>query len=183
MLLSGATIVGVYATATQAEDAVREMTAAGIDIRDLSVIGQGSEAGAQPMGFSWARDRVRAWGRRGVLWSGLWGLLVTGVVMTVPMLGQVVIVGHLAVMTVGAIGIAATIGSRSVLGLALLEVGIPRTCIGEYEKVLRADRFLVIARGTRRQGMKARALMDDAGPLRLDTYPMADPENDASRPA
>ena len=49
-------------------------------------------------------------------------------------------------------------------------MGIPKDGIPKYEADLRADRFLVIAHGTKNEVERARELLSQTNPERLDVH-------------
>jgi hypothetical protein len=104
-------------------------------------------------------DRVKFWGKRGAFWGGLWGWLFGGVSMLVPIFGHLVVIGYLAAMVVSALEGAMVVGGLSALGAALYSSGIPKNSIVAYESALKADGFLVMARGTAEEMPRARAIL------------------------
>jgi hypothetical protein len=168
-------IVAVYATHAQAEDAVKRLADANFDIQKLSIVGKGYELEERVVGFYSAGQRIKMWGKNGAFWGGLWGLFVGGIFMTIPVVGHLVVLGHLATMLAAAAGGAAIVGGLSALGAALVTLGIPKQSVLEYEAAVRANKFLVVAHGTPEEGKRARALLHDAEPERLDTHPIPTP--------
>jgi hypothetical protein len=51
---------------------------------------------------------------------------------------------------------AVVVGGLSAIGAGLLSIGIPKNSILKYEAALKADKFLVIAHGTREEVQHAR---------------------------
>jgi hypothetical protein len=90
-----------------AESAVKKLSLAGFEMKNLSVVGRGYHTEEKVVGFYNAGDRIKFWGMRGAFWGGLWGLFVGGLFVTVPVIGQVVVLGYLATMAVGALETAA----------------------------------------------------------------------------
>src|SRR5450432_3672353 len=46
------------------------------------------------VGFYNAGDRVKFWGQNGAMWGGLWSLFFSGIFMTIPIVGPVMVLGH-----------------------------------------------------------------------------------------
>jgi hypothetical protein len=70
---------------------------------------------------------IKFWGKRVAFWAGLWGLFAGGVALTMPAVGQIMVLGYLAAMVVSAAEGAIMVGRLSVLGAALYSAGIPAT--------------------------------------------------------
>ena len=56
-----------------AENAVKSLTEAGFDMKNLSVVGKGYHSEEKVVGFYNMGDRVKFWGSRGAFWGGFWG--------------------------------------------------------------------------------------------------------------
>ena len=168
------TIVAVYAKHDAAEAAIRRVAGAGLDMQHFSIVGQGYHTEEQVIGFYSAGDRVKFWGARGAYWGGLWGLLFGGLMLTIPVVGPVMVLGHLAavVFTAVAGGIegAVVMGGLGALGAALFSIGIPHDTVLQYEQALKADSFLVVAHGPAGEMDRAKALLRDSGPIQLDLH-------------
>jgi len=106
------TVVAVFAGHQAAEDAVKKLADAGIDIKHLSVVGKGYHIDEKVVGFYNTGDRVKFWGKLGLFWGGLWGWL-GGLFLAVPVVGHVVVVGYLAVVVLSAIEGAIVVGGLS----------------------------------------------------------------------
>src|SRR5271155_2471089 len=118
------TVIAVFADHRAAETAVKELTAAGFEMKNLSLVGKGYHTEEKVVGFYNVGDRVKFWGKRGVFWGGLWGLFVGGVSLTIPVVGSVMILGYLAAVVVSAVEGAIMVGGLSALGAALYSAGI-----------------------------------------------------------
>src|SRR5579872_6995941 len=153
--------VAVFASHEFAEAAVKQLAASHFDITKITVVGRGFETDEKVTGFYNAGDRVKFWGKYGAFWGGLWGLLMGGLFMTVPVVGPVVVVGHLAIMAVTAIEGAVVVGGLSALGAALYSIGIPKNTVLRYEKAIKADSFLVIVHDTPSEVARARVILQN----------------------
>ena len=126
------------------------------------------------VGFYSAGDRVKFWGSRGVYWGGLWGLLFGGMMLTIPVIGPVVVLGHLAGVAFAAVtGIvegAVVMGGLGALGAALFSIGIPQNSVLQDQQALKADQFLVVAHGPAAEMARAKALLQASGPIQLDLH-------------
>jgi hypothetical protein len=96
------TVIGVFADHNEAETAVKKLTAAGFEMKNLSV-GKGYHTDEKVVGFYNVGDRVKFWGKLGAFWGGLWGLFFGGLFMAIPVVGHVIVLGYLAAMAVSAV--------------------------------------------------------------------------------
>jgi hypothetical protein len=103
---------------------------------------------------------MKAWGRMGAFWGGLWGLLLGAAFFAIPGIGPVVVAGPLVSWIVGALEGAVVVGGLSALGAGLASIGIPRDSILKYETALKADKFLLIAHGTPEQVDRAKSILE-----------------------
>src|ERR1700727_754531 len=142
------TVIAVFSTHRAAEGAVKELAAAGFEMKNLSVVGKGYHTDEKVTGFYNIGDRVKFWGTRGAFWGGLWGLFFGGLFLTIPIVGHVVVLGYLAATAISGIESAVVTGGISALGAALYSIGIPKDSVLQYETAVRADGFLVMAHGS-----------------------------------
>ena len=162
--------IAVFNTHASAEAAIRRLSEAGFPIERLSIIGKGYETEEQVVGFFNLGDRVKLWGKNGALWGGLWGLLTAGVFMTVPLVGPVVVLGHLAAMVFGALEGAVVIGGLGALAGALASIGVPNDSVLRYEQDLRAENFLVVVHGSEDEAKRAQGLLTASDASRVEVH-------------
>ena len=68
-------IVAIYPTHTAAEAAIKELQQSGFDMKKLSIVGRDYHTGEHVVGGYYnVDDRMKAWGKTGAFWGGLWGL-------------------------------------------------------------------------------------------------------------
>ncbi|MGC2200551.1 MAG: general stress protein [Stellaceae bacterium] len=163
-------VIAVFADHHAAETAVKKLTAAGFEMKNLSVVGKGYHTEEKVVGFYNIGDRIKFWGTRGAFWGGLWGLFFGGLFMTIPVVGHVIVLGYLAAMAVSAVESAVVVGGLSALGAALYGIGVPKDSVIEYETALKADSFLVMAHGGTEEMVRAKAILSTANPSRLDVH-------------
>jgi hypothetical protein len=175
--MSDNTLIAVFANHGQAERAIKDLTAAKFDMKQLSIVGQGYHTEENVVGFYNTGDRIKFWGKRGAFWGGLWGLFFGGVFMMVPIVGQVMVLGYLATVVSSAIEGAVVVGGLSVLGAALASIGVPKDSVLQYETALKADAFLVTAHGSDTELARARVILTAADPSSLELH------RDATAPA
>ena len=170
------TAVAVFPTHQAAERAVKSLTAAGFEMKNLSVVGKGYHSEEKVVGFYNTGDRVKFWGTRGAFWGGFWGLFFGGLFMTIPVVGHVVVLGYLAAIVASGIENAIVVGGLSALGAALYSAGIPRNSVLQYETDLKADSFLVMARGPIAEVERAQKLLATLNPSSSEIHRSGQPE-------
>jgi heat induced stress protein YflT len=167
------TVIAVFPDHIAAETAIKKLTAAGFEMKNLSVVGKGYHTDEKVVGFYNIGDRVKFWGTRGAFWGGFWGLFLGGLFMAVPAVGQVVVLGYLASIVVAAIENAVVVGGISALAAALYSIGVPKDSVIQYETALKTDSFLVTAHGPAAEIARARTVLGTANPTRVDVHTKA----------
>ena len=153
-----------------AEAAVKTLTAAGVPLKSISIVGKGYHTDEKVMGFYNMGDRVKFWGSRGAFWGALWGLFFGGVFLTIPLTGPVIVLGYLAAAAVSAVEGAVVVGGLSALGGALAGIGIPRDSVLQYETAIAADGFLVMAHGATGEMAQAEYALRGLHPSHLELH-------------
>jgi hypothetical protein len=164
------TVVAVYETHPQAEEALRAFKNTGYDMKKLSIVGRDYHTEDHVIGFYNAGDRMKFWGKRGAFWGGLMGMLFGSALFLVPGIGHLLVLGSLGGWIVGALGEAAVVGSLTALGAGLYSVGIPKDSILKYETALKADQFVVVAHGSVADVAAARNILERTGALSVDEH-------------
>jgi hypothetical protein len=162
-------VVAVFADHNAAETAVKKLASAGFEMKNLSVVGKGYHSEEKVVGFYNVGDRVKFWGARGAFWGGLWGWFLGGLFMATPV-GHVVVLGYLAAAAISAAESAVMVGGMSAFGAALYSIGIPKNSVIQYEADVKADEFLVMARGTAEEMSRAKTIIGTVNPSRLDLH-------------
>lgn len=163
-------VIAVFPDHGAAEAAVKKLTAGGIAMKSLSIVGKGYHTEEAVVGFYNTGDRVRFWGSRGAFWGAFWGLFFGGVVLTTPLVGPVIVLGFLASSLVAALEGAVVVGGIGALGAAFASIGVPKDSIVQYETAIAADSFLVMAHGPTEEVIHAKAILDGALPNQLDIH-------------
>lgn len=164
------TIVAVFSAHDGAETAIRELAKGGLDMKHFSIVGKGYHSDETVVGFYNAPDRIKIWGQNGAIWGGIWGLFVSGLFVTVPVIGPVVVLGHLAAMVVMAVEGAVVVGGLGAIGGALFSIGIPKDSVIKYEEALKADGFLVVAHGPVEEMTRAKSILEALAHAGLDIH-------------
>src|SRR5271154_5273824 len=152
-------VVAVYPTHTEADQAVKELQSGGVDMQKLSIVGNGYHTDEHAVGYYNAGDRMKYWGKVGAFWGGFWGLLFGSAFFMIPGLGPILAAGPVVAWIVGALEGAVVVGGVSALGAGLYSIGIPKDSIVKYEAALKTDQFLLIGHGTAAEVAKAKDII------------------------
>jgi len=163
-------VVAVYRSHTDADQAVKELQRGGVDMHKLSVVGKGYHTDEQVVGYYNTGDRMKHWGKMGAFWGGFWGLLFGSAFFMIPGLGPILVAGPLVAWIVGALESAAVIGGLSALGAGLYSIGIPKDSIVKYETALKQDQFVLIAHGTAAEVAKAKDIIETTHPAQCTVH-------------
>jgi hypothetical protein len=164
------TVVAVYRTHTQAQEALNAFTSSGFDMKKLSIVGKDYHSEEHVVGYYTTGDRMMFWGKRGAFWGGFWGMLLGSALFLIPGFGHIMVLGPLVGWIVGAMGEAAVVGGLTALGAGLYSIGIPKNSILKYETELKADHFVVVAHGSVDEVATAKQILAGTGPLSVDEH-------------
>ena len=176
-------VIAVFADHGAAEAAVRKLRSAGFSTETLSVLGKAYDRGEKVVGFFNSGGQIRFWGERGDFWGRLWRLFSGGLFVTVPVVGPVIVLGHLATTAMFAVEGAVGAGGLSAINAALSDIGIPKESVLQYEFAVKADGFLVMAHGVNADTVRAHAILLEAEPARLDMHSDHTPAEPTAHPA
>ena len=170
------TIVAIFKTHSDAEQAIRDLQHGGFDMTKLSIVSKDYQTDEHVAGFYNTGDRMKYWGKFGAFWGGLWGLLFGAAFLFVPALGPVVVAGPLVASIISGLEGAIAVGGLSAVGAALFSIGIPKDSVVRYEAALNANQFLLIAHGTAEEVTRAREILQTSSPAEVNVHPSALPE-------
>ena len=153
-----------------AEAAVKRLTAAGVPLQTISIVGKGPHAGEGMARLNNGDGRMKAWGSRGSFWGGLSALPVDGVFLTIPPAGPVVVLGYLAAAVSAVDGVVVVGGLGGLAG-----IDATRDSMLQYESVIAADGVLVLAHGTAADLAQAEHMLKALNPTHLELHPCGQP--------
>ena len=156
-------VVAIFESHNQAEDAVRELQKDGFDMKKLSIVGKDYHTDEHVVGYYNTGDRMMYWGKLGAFWGGFWGLLFGSAFFWIPGIGQVLVAGPLVMWIVGALEEAALVAGVSALGAGLYSIGIPKNSILQYETEVKNGKLLLVANGTADEVERAKDLLHQTG--------------------
>ncbi len=155
----------VIADHKEANIAVGDIIHNHFDMNSFSVIGKGYPAEENAVRFYNIGERMTFWGKYGAIWGGLCGLFFGGLFLTVPVMGPIVVLGHLAVIVVSVIEGALVVGGFTAIGAALYRVGIPKDSAIKSEESLKADDFFVVAHSSADEMAQTKAFLVASHPM------------------
>ena len=136
-----------------AEQAVKALQRAGIDMHTMSIIGKDSHTDEQAAGYYNNGDRMKYWGKAGAFWGDIWGLLFGSAFFVIP--------------GIGAMEGAVISGGLTAIGAGLYGMGIPKGRVIEYETALKTDQFLLIVHDTAQEVERARSVIEGTRPITM----------------
>lgn len=157
-------MVAIYKSHIEAEAAVKELQQSGFDMKKLSIVGRDYHTDEHVVGYYNTGDRMKAWGKMGAFWGGIWGLLFGSAFFWVPGLGQLLVAGPLVAWIVGSLEGAAVVGGLSAIGAGLYSIGIPKNSILQYERAIKGGKFVVIAHGSPEEVARAKQIIGRTSP-------------------
>ncbi len=155
-------VVAIFESHGQAEDAIRELQKDGFDMKKLSIVGKDYHTEEHVVGYYNTGDRMKYWGKLGAFWGGFWGLLFGSAFFWVPGIGQILVAGPLVMWIVGALEGAVVTGGLTALGAGLYSIGIPKNSIVQYEIEVKNGKLLLVVHGTADEVERARELLDQS---------------------
>ena len=160
-------VVAVFESHDQAEDAIRELQKDGFDMKKLSIVGKDIPHGRARRRLLHHRRPHAVLGRDGGLLGrflgGMWGLLFGSAFFWVPGIGPLLVAGPLVVWIVGALEGAVVVGGLSALGAGLYSIGIPKNSVVKYETEVKNGKLLLVAHGTAEDVERAREILHQTG--------------------
>ncbi len=160
-------VVAIYQTHSQAEEAVKALQRSGFDMKKMSIVGKDYHSDEHVVGYYNAGDRMKYWGKMGAFWGGIWGMLFGAAFFLIPGIGPILVAGPLVAWIVGALEGAVVVGGLSALGAGLYSIGIPKDSVVKYEVALKSDKFLLLAHGTADEVAKARDILQTTNPVEM----------------
>ena len=152
-------VAAIYETHEQAEQAVKQLQEAGVDMKSLSIVGRDTHTDEHVVGYYTAGDRMMHWGEVGAFWGGFWGLLFGSGLFLVPGLGPILAAGPIVGWIVAGLEGAAVLGGVSAIGAGLVSIGIPKDSVLKYDVALKTDKYALVVHGTLEEVEKAKDII------------------------
>jgi len=171
MDMSERSVVGIYDTMAQAEEAVHRLDRAGFPVKHISVVTQNLTSDNTTHGYIMPSGDLTVRGAVTGAWiGGLLSLLIGSAFLWLPGFGPLLVIGRLAALLLAGVeGTMVGAATGSLLG-ALANWGIAEEHILDYEKQVREGKHLVIAYGTAEEVDKAHAILQETEAGVLDVH-------------
>ena len=102
---------------------------------------------------------MATWGKYGLFWGWIWGLLFGSAFLVIPGVGPLMVGGPLVAWIIGALETAVVTGGLTAVGGALASIGIPKDSVLSYETALKAGKFVLVVHGTIQEVEKAKSIL------------------------
>ncbi|VAX12391.1 hypothetical protein MNBD_GAMMA24-1185 [hydrothermal vent metagenome] len=146
--------IGIYSVEEKALKTIERLIKEDFPADRLSLLRKAGGTGDDMLGLAYTdtKERVKAWGKHGVVWGALWGMLAgaTGL-FVLPGIGPLLTAGPVVEALGGAIaGAAATGGAMAgaaaltQLASALHRIGVPASAIEQIHHAIETDHYIVI---------------------------------------
>jgi uncharacterized membrane protein len=176
MKTNSESVVAIYPSHTAAEAAIKELQQSGFDMKKLSIVGRDHHTDEHVVGYYNAGDRMKAWGKRGAFWGGIWGWFLGAGFFLIPGIGPLAMAGPIIGWLLGALEGAVVVGGLSALGAGLYGLGIPKDSILQYETALKTDKFLLLAHGSQEEIARAKEMLEGTNPETMEHHQAIHPE-------
>jgi len=174
-------VAGIYEDEKQAERAVRHLIDNDFPMDRISLLHHAGGGGDDMLGISFhdTGERIRAWGKQGLLWGGLWGLLgaATGL-FVLPGAGALMAAGPIIEMLGSALVGAAAAGTV-MAGAAVVEelvsalhsAGVPEEHLQELHDDIMSGHPLVLLH-CQPEDESCRHALEGTGAIRMREIPI-----------
>ncbi len=170
MSVKESSAVGVFNSHQEAEIAVKELQKSGYDMKKLSVVGKDYHSEENVIGYYNTGDRMATWGKFGLFWGWIWGLLFGSAFFLIPGIGPVMVGGPLVSWIIGALELSVITGGLTAFGGALASIGIPKDSVIRYETALKADKFILVVHGSLQEVESAKNILIDNHATEADVH-------------
>ena len=168
--MAESSVIGVYSSVAQAEEAVRSLAADGFPIQKVSIVAKNLEDERRIHGFVTSCDVAKSMAKTGAWVGGIFGMLTGAAFLWVPGIGPLIVAGSLATAMLGSI--EGAVAGAAVTGMFgwLLALGVGRDKVLKYEEAVKAGKYLVIAHGSAADVAKGRQALSGSKADELDTH-------------
>ena len=157
--MSEQSVIGVYNTMSEAEEAVHLLDKGNFPIKQVSVVAQDMQSEKEVHGYVTAGDVAKAGAGTGAWVGGFFGLLVGAAFIWVPGFGPLLAAGSFAAILLGGVeGAIAGAAGGGVLG-ALVGWGVSKQHILKYEEHLKGGKYLLMAHGSAEEVTRAHDIL------------------------
>lgn len=174
-------LIGIYADPDRARQALERLIEEDFPMDRVSLLWHAGGLGDDSLGVSYegAEDRIRTWGRQGLAWGALGGLLAgaTGVFM-LPGLGLLLAAGPVVELIGGAIagaavggGVMAGAAALTELASALHRMGIAEPELQRIHQAIEQGRHVLVLHTESAEAERWRSLLQWSGAESIAVLP------------
>ncbi len=146
--------IGIYNNEEKALQTLEKLIKDDFPADRLSLLRKAGGSGDDMLGLAYTntKERVKAWGRHGIVWGVLWGMLTgaTGL-FVLPGIGPLLAAGPVVEALGGAIAGATVTGGAMAgaaaltqLASALHRIGVPASAIQQIHRAIESDHYVII---------------------------------------
>jgi hypothetical protein len=168
--MSDQSVVGIYQSMDQAEQAVRMLDQGGFPIKQVSIVAKNIQSEKKISGFVTTGDVAKSGAGIGAWTGGIFGLLVGAAFLWVPGAGPIIVAGPLAAALLGGIEGAAAAGATGGLLGAMVGWGVSKQHILKYEQSVNAGKYVLVCHGSAEEVRKANNILRATQPGELQVY-------------
>jgi hypothetical protein len=162
-------VIPIYGTHSQAEEAVKELQRSGFDMKKMSIVGKDYHSDEHVAGYYNAGDRMKTGASRAPSGVVCGGCCLEPPSSPFPASGRY---WWLVRWSPGSSELegAVVVGGLSALGAGLYSIGIPKNSVVKYELALKSDKYLLLAHGTAGELAKARDILQTTNPVEIAVH-------------
>ncbi len=173
-------LVAVFKGREKAERAIGRLIENDYPADRISLLGKGVVSGDDILGVyhSTTLDRMKAWGKQGAVWGGLWSLLGgTAGAFAIPGLGVLFVIGPIVEAIAAAVAGAGTMAVVALLSEVLVVLhrfGVPEKDLQQLEQAIKDGSFVMILQGDDTELGAQLRWLQWAGAISVQTFPGED---------
>ena len=165
--MSDQSVIGVYNSMSEAEEAVRMLDRGSFPIKQVSIVAQDMQSEKEVHGYVTTGDVAKAGANTGGWVGGIFGLLAGAAFIWVPGFGPLLVAGSFAAILLGSMeGVVAGAAGGGLLG-ALVGWGVSKQHILKYEEHLKGGKYLLMTHGSAEEVTRAQKILQGTGALEV----------------
>lgn len=171
-------LVAVYPDEEKAMGVVKRLIDMNYQMDLISVLGRIHASGDDTLGIYNLNvgERMKAWGKHGVFWGGLWGMLAGAAgLFIIPGIGPIAAAGYIVeALAGGAVaGASAMAGAAALsqLAIAFHRTGIPEATILALHKAVKDGKYVLMLRGAESEVAQWREVLESGNPQDIHDLP------------
>ena len=165
--MSEQSVIGVYNTMSEAEEAVRMLDKGNFPIKQVSIVAQDMQSEKEVHGYVTTGDVAKSGAGTGAWVGGIFGLLFGAAFIWVPGFGPLIAAGPFSAMLLSGVeGVMAGEAGGGLLGV-LVGWGVSKQHILKYEEHLKGGKYLLMAHGSAEEVTRVRNVLHSTGAVEV----------------